>query len=123
MLEEQLVVSRREVGETRPHGGPPGGIVTNARPSESGGELALLSDLAAAAEAAVAIVKTKVAFIGVARFSRWRRAFVVCRPMCFAGGPNCKANLSYVEFVNSLYFYLLAPLGGFCCFWIIFTLA
>ena len=67
--------------------------------------MALLGDLATTTEATVVIVKTKVAFTGVARFSRWHRAFVVYQPMCFAGGPNCKANLSYVETVNGLYFY------------------
>jgi hypothetical protein len=76
----------------------------------------LLGDLAAATETAVAIMKMKVAFMGVARFSRWRRAFVVRWPMCFASEPNSKANLSYVEFVNGLYFYLFMPLHGSHCF-------
>jgi hypothetical protein len=76
----------------------------------------LLGDLAATVEAAMAIMKMKVAFMGVARFSRWRRVFVVHRPGCFAGGPNCKANLSYVEFVNGLHFYSLMSLCGFRCF-------
>jgi hypothetical protein len=123
VLEEQLVASRCEVGEARPHRGPPGGTTTKAWPLELDGELASLGDLTAAAEAAAAIVKSKVAFMGVARFSRWRRAFVVHRPVRFAGGPNCKANLSYVKLVNGPYFYSLVPLRGFCCFWIVFTLA
>ena len=100
-----------------------GGTVAKAWPPESGGELALLGDLATATEAAAVIMKTKVAFTGVARFSRWHRAFVVRWPMCIADGPNCEAKLSYVEFVNGLYFYSLTPLCGFHCFWFIFTLA
>ena len=100
-----------------------GGTATKAWPLESGGELALLGDLATAAEAVAAILKMNVAFTGIARFSRWCRAFIVCRPVCFTGGPNYKANLSYVEFVNDLYLYSLTPLHGFRCFWIIFTLA
>ena len=100
-----------------------GGTVAKAWPPESGGELALLGDLATVEEATAMIVKTKVAFIGIARFSRWHRAFIVHQPVCIADGPNCEANILYVEFVNDLYFCSLAPLRGFRCFWIIFTLA
>jgi len=39
-----------------------GGTVAKAWPPESGGELALLGDLATAVEAAAAIMKMKVAF-------------------------------------------------------------
>jgi hypothetical protein len=89
---------------------------TKAWPLEPSGELALLGDLAAATETAAAIMKMKVVFTGVARFSRWNRAFVVCRPVCFANEPNSKANLSYVEFVNGLYFYSFMLLHGSHCF-------
>ena len=91
------------------------GTATKAWPLESGGELALLGDLATATEAVATIVKTNVAFMGIARFSRWRRAFVVRRPVC-SDRPNYKEDLSYVEFVNGLYFYSLMSLRGFCCF-------
>jgi hypothetical protein len=54
-----------------------GGTTTKVQPLESDRELDLLGDLVIAVEATVAIMKTKVAFTGITRFSRWRRAFIV----------------------------------------------
>jgi hypothetical protein len=45
-----------------------GGTTTKASPLDPDGELALIGDLAAAAEATAPIMKTKVAFVGVSRF-------------------------------------------------------